>query len=126
MNNERIKKIIDSPGEYDGSKEDTYLEIAREFFDRKNRTSVIIFFAHFFFFLALAILSGILFLITDRTKYQIMYAALFVCFVLISYLIKIFGCVMGSKNSIQRGIKKLEIRPLQSLRRRQSTSRRLL
>jgi len=126
MNDERLKKIIDSPREYDGSKEDTYVEMAREFFHQKNRTSVIIFFAHFFFFLALAILSGILFLITDTTKYQIMYAALFVCFVLIAYLIKIFGWVMGSKNSIQRGIKKLQIRPLQSLRQRQSTSRRLL
>jgi len=110
MDQEQVKKIIDSPEEYDAWKEDTYLDMARGFFDRKNRTSVIIVFAHFFFFLALAIVSGILFLISETTKYQIMYAAFFVCCLLIAYLIKIFGWVMGSKNSIQREIKRLELR----------------
>ena len=39
-----------------------------------------------------------------------MYAALFVVFLLIGYLIKIFGWVWGSKNIISREIKRLELR----------------
>ena len=58
----------------------------------------------------MAIISGILFLITDKTKYQIMYAAFFVCLVLIAYLIKVFAWVMVSRNSIKREIKRLELR----------------
>jgi hypothetical protein len=39
-----------------------------------------------------------------------MYAALFVVFMLIGYLIKIFGWVWGSRNIISREIKRLELR----------------
>jgi NhaP-type Na+/H+ or K+/H+ antiporter len=93
MNDEQVKKIIDSPQEYDDSKEESYIS-----------------FVHFFFFLALAILSGILFLISETTKYQIMYAAFFICLLLIAYLIKIFAWVWGSRNIISREIKRLELR----------------
>ena len=110
MNDEQIKKIIDSPEEYDGSKEESYISWARFWFKSSQRWAIILVFAHFFFFLALAILSGILFLITDTTKYQIMYAAFFVCLVLIAYLIKVFAWVLTSRNSITREIKRLELR----------------
>jgi len=110
MNDEQIKKIIDSPEEYDDSKEESYISWARFWFKSSQRWAIILVFAHFFFFLALAILSGILFLITDTTKYQIMYAAFFVCLVLIAYLIKVFAWVLTSRNSITREIKRLELR----------------
>ena len=89
MNDEQIKKIIDSPEEYNDTKEESYISYARDFFKNSQRWAIILVFVHFFFFLALAIISGILFLISDTTKYQIMYAALFVVFLLIGYLIKI-------------------------------------
>ena len=110
MNNEQIKKIIDSPEEYDESKEESYISYARFWFTRTQPWAVILVFAHLFFFLALAILCGILFLISDTTKYQIMYAAFFVCCILIGYLIKVFGWVIGIKNNISRDIKRLELR----------------
>ncbi|MHC4463238.1 MAG: DUF6768 family protein [Planctomycetota bacterium] len=110
MNDEQIKKIIDSPEEYDDTKEESYISWAKFWFKSSQRWAIILVFAHFFFFLALAILSGILFLITDSTKYQIMYAAFFVCLVLIAYLIKVFAWVMVSRNSIKREIKRLELR----------------
>jgi len=110
MNDEQIKKIIDSPEEYDDSKEESYISWVRFQFRSSQRWAIILVFAHFFFYLALAILCGILFLMTNTTKYQIMYATLFVVFILIGYLIKVFGWVMGSKNSISREIKRLEIR----------------
>jgi len=110
MDREQIKKIIDSPEEYDDSKEESYISWARFWFKSSQRWAIILVFAHFFFYLALAIISGILFLISDTTKYQIMYAAFFVCLFLIAYLIKVFAWVMVSRNSIKREIKRLELR----------------
>jgi hypothetical protein len=110
MNDEQIKKIIDSPEEYDDTKEESYISWAKFWFKSSQRWAIILVFAHFFFFLALAIISGILFLVSDSTKYQIMYAALFVCLVLIAYLIKVFAWVLTSRNSIKREIKRLELR----------------
>jgi uncharacterized protein YqhQ len=110
MDKEQIKKIIDSPEKYNDTKEESYISYARDFFKNSQRWAIILVFVHFFFFLALAIISGILFLISGTTKYQIMYAALFVVFILIGYLIKIFGWVWGSRNIISREIKRLELR----------------
>ena len=110
MIDEQIKKIIDSPEEYNDTKEESYISYARDFFKNSQRWAIILVFVHFFFFLALAIISGILFLISGTTKYQIMYAALFVVFLLIGYLIKIFSWVWGSRNIISREIKRLELR----------------
>ena len=110
MNDEQIKKIIDSPEEYDDTKEESYISYARNFYKHSQRWAIILVIAHFFFFLGLAIICGILFMVSQTTKYQIMYAALFVVFFLIGYLIKIFGWVWGSRNIISREIKRLELR----------------
>ena len=110
MDKEQIKKIIDSPPIYKDSKEDSYISWVKLCFKHSQHWAITLVFVHFFFFLALAILSGILFLKTDHTKYQIMYAAFFVCCILIGYLIKVFGWVMVSRNSISREIKRLELR----------------
>ena len=110
MNDEQIKKIIDSPEEYNDTKEETYISYARDFFKNSQRWAIILVFVHFFFFLALAVISGILFFLADTTKYQIMYAACFVCCLLIGYLIKVFAWVWGSRNSIRQEIKRLELR----------------
>jgi len=45
---------------------------------------------------------------TDETKYHIMYAALFVCFIHGIGLMKIFAWEMIHRNSIKREIKKLK------------------
>ncbi|MHC4912001.1 MAG: DUF6768 family protein [Planctomycetota bacterium] len=108
MNNEDIKKIVED--NYNDSKEDTYVSYARDFFKKTQLWAVILVFVHFFFFLSLAVLCGILFLISETTKYQIMYAAFFICCLLIAYLIKIFAWVMASRNRISREIKRLELR----------------
>jgi hypothetical protein len=110
MNDEQIKKIIDSPEEYDDTKEESYIAWARFWFKSSQQWTIILVFAHFFFFLGLAVISGILFLVSETTKYQIMYAAFFVCLVLIAYLIKVFAWIMVSRNSIKREIKRLELR----------------
>ena len=110
MDKEQIKMIIDNSPEYDESKEDSYISWVRSGLKNTQRWAIFLVFAHFFFFLSLAIVCGVLFAITDSAKYQIMYAALFVCCILIGYLIKVFGWVMVSRNSLRREINRLELR----------------
>ena len=108
MNDEDIKKIIED--DYDFSKAAIYPSMVRDFHSKKFRLIAIIVYAHLAFFLALAILCGILFWRAAETKSQIMYAAFFICCILIAYLIKVFAWVMGSRHLISREIKRLELR----------------
>ena len=108
MNNEPLKKIVEDS--YDDSKEDSYVTMVKDFFSKQMQTIHIIFWIHILFFLVLMIVCGILFLMADQTKDQIMYASFFVCCVVLCYLIKVFAWIMVSKNSTQRELKRLEIR----------------
>ena len=109
MNDEQIKKIIDSPPEYDESKEDTYRSMLRDFFSKNMRWVMINVYVWFFIFLVPIIFSVIQFFRTDRTKFQIMYATIFICCSLSIGFIKIFACVMLQRHNIKREIKRLEI-----------------
>jgi len=110
MNDEQVKKIIDGPQEYDDSKENGYRSMVNEFYSRKMLSTLIIVWGHFLIFLALAVVSGVLFFKSDQTKDQIMYAAFFICCIIISYQIKIFAWLKLQENSIKREIKRLELR----------------
>jgi uncharacterized membrane protein len=109
MNDEEIRRIIEEPDVFD-FEEGNYLNMVKEFFSRRMRLIRIIFFAHFFFFFALAIVSGVLFLEADQTKDQIMYAAFFVCSILIAYAGKIFTWTVGGSYIVKREMKRLELR----------------
>ncbi len=71
MDKEQIKKIIDSPPEYDEEydelKEESYISWAKFWFKSSQRWAVILVFVHFFFFLALAVISAILFWLTGNS-----------------------------------------------------------
>lgn len=110
MNEEQIKKIIDSPLEYDDSKEDTYLAMLKDFFSKKMRWFTINFYVWSFFFMAVAIISAILFFKTDDTQDQIMYASIFICCSLSVFLCKACAFVMIARHNIKREIKRLELR----------------
>ena len=107
MDKEQIKKTIDSPLEYDESKEDTYCSLLRDFFSKKIRWFTINFYAWSIFFMAVAIISAIQFFKTDQTQFQIMYAALFVCGFNGISLMKILGFQMINRLGIKREIRKL-------------------
>ncbi|MHC4060847.1 MAG: DUF6768 family protein, partial [Planctomycetota bacterium] len=77
MNEEQIKKIIEDA--YDDSKEDTLLSMVGQLYSRKMFPSFIAHFLYSLPFMAGAVLCGIIFFKTDRTQFQIMYAAIFVC-----------------------------------------------
>lgn len=108
MNNEQIKKIIEDA--YDVPREDTVMSVVRDFYSRKMLGTAILVWAFGIIFFAGAAYSGIQFLNTDQTKCQIMYAALFICFVHGIGLMKIFAYGMVHRHSIKREIKRLEIR----------------
>ena len=110
MDKEQIKKIIDSPPEYDESKEDSYFSMVRDMCSKQMRWLAISLYVWFFIFLAPIIISVIQFFKTDQVQYQIMYAAIFVTCCLSIGFMKIYVLVLLQKPSIRREIKRLELR----------------
>ncbi len=110
MNNEQIKKIIESPEEYDYTKEDTLWSMARDFYSRKMRSTAILVFVWCGTYATLAVFSAIQFFRADLTKFQIMYAAFFVCCIQLYAAAKVFSWQAVHRNSIKREIKRLELR----------------
>ncbi len=102
--------MTDNPQAYNDSKEDTLCSMLKDFYNKKMLFWIIILWVYFLVFLALAVFSGIKFFKTDQTRYQIMYAAVFVCCIQFFVLIKIFAWQMIHRNNIKREIKRLEIR----------------
>ena len=110
MDRAQLKRIIDSPDEYDEGKDETYAAYAKTFFKHSQPWILLLVFGHFFFCWGLAVVCAFLFAYSDSTKYQILYAALFVCLILIGYLVKVFAWILAGKSAIKRDIKRLELR----------------
>ena len=108
MNDEQIKKIIEDT--YDDSKENTLKSMVGQWYKKKIRWTVILFSAYCCFFHLLAIVSAVLFFQVDQTRYQMMYVALFLFFMQRSALVKTIGWQRFNKHSIEREIKRLELR----------------
>jgi len=110
MNEEEIKKIIDSTEQYDKVKEYSLLGMIGDFYTRKMLSMVIFVWSLGILFMAGAIYSGVKFFKTDDTQYQIMYAAIFMTLIQWVGSLKIFAWQIIHRNSIKRNIKRLELR----------------
>ena len=108
MNKEEIKKIITDT--YDESKEDTLRSWIRDCYSKEVRWVMIGIYAQYLILSALIIFSAIKFFIADQTRYQIMYAAIFVCCNLWMGFVSVFGWVMMQRPRINREVKRLELR----------------
>ena len=108
MNDEDIKKIIEDT--YDDSKEESYIEWVKDFFRNRLPLVTISLFVLFVLFWAAAIHCGILFFKSEDTKYQIMYAVLFIFCTQGIMFTKIVGWQTMHRNRIAREIKRLELR----------------
>jgi len=108
MNEEQLKKIIEDT--YDESKEDTLLSMVGQLYSRKMFPSFIIHLVYSLPFIVLAVFCGIIFFKTDRTQFQIMYAAIFVCCIEFCIFSKVKYWQMLHKINISREIKRLELR----------------
>ena len=109
MNEEQIKKIIDSQNGLD-FEEVNLRSMVWEFYNKKNRFTIIWVWGNSLVFLALTAFSTISFFKTEQTKFQIMYAAIFVCCIQAIILAKIVCWQTMHTNRITREIKRLELR----------------
>lgn len=112
MNDQDLQKEIDRMTEelYNEPREDSYLAMAREFYSRKHLETAFIVWGNFLFFFALGCAAAVMFFLSDDLTDQIMYAALFVCFMQWSTLIKVYAWQVMQKIQVKREIKRLELR----------------
>ena len=110
MDKEQIKKIIDSPPEYDESKEDTLLSMVGQLYSRKMLPSFIVHGIYSLPFIVLAVFCGVRFFNTQQIQSQVMYAVLFICCIQFVIFSKVKYWQMLHKNNISREIKRLELR----------------
>ncbi len=110
MDKEQIKKIIDSPPEYDESKEDTLLSMTGQLYSKQMLPSMLVHGIYSIPFIAGAVYCGIKFFRTDQSQYQLMYAVIFICCIQFAIFSKVKYWQMLHKNNISREIKRLELR----------------
>lgn len=108
MNNEQIKRMLDDS--YDESREDTLRSMAHDFYSRPLLSTAILVWGFAILFLALAVFSFIQLFKTDQTRWQIAYAALFICGAHGVGLINIFAWQLVHRHSIKPAIRRLELR----------------
>jgi hypothetical protein len=108
MSEEPIRRIIEDS--YDESKEETLRGIARDFYSRKMRSTAILVYGLGAVLTALAVYSAKQFFTATQTQRQIMFAALFILGAYGIGLMKIFAWGVLHQSSIQRSLKRLELR----------------
>jgi hypothetical protein len=108
MKSDEIKKMIDDV--YDDSREDSIRSMVGDFYSRRMLSIAVLVWVWAIIFIAGALGSAVKFFAADRTKDQIMYAALFVCLVQFVGLMKVFAWQMLARNSVKREIKRVELR----------------
>jgi len=106
MNDEQIKKNVDDT--CNESKEDSIWSMVKDFYSPKMLPVVIIVWVWAIIFIAGAAYCGVKFFKIDQTRFQIMYAALFVCCFNGICLMKIFAWQMIHRQGIKREIRKLK------------------
>ncbi len=110
MEHENIDDIIDSPEKYDNASAGLLHAMMKDRYNRRLRTSAILFSVYCVFFYVLGIAGAVMFFQAEQTRYQIMYASVFVYFMQRAALVKTIGWQRLNKHSIAREIKGLEIR----------------
>jgi len=110
MDKEQIKKIVDSPIEYDESKEDTLRSWFRDCYSKRMRWVLIGIFVQYTVLAAVAVFCAVKFFRTDQTQYQIMHAAIIIlCSEWIGF-VSVYGWVMMQRPRNMREIHRLELR----------------
>jgi hypothetical protein len=108
MKNADIRKVIDDA--YDESREGSIRSMVSEFYSRRMFWTALYIWVIALAFLIGAVFSAVRFFDAAETRNQILYATLFLTFVYLLGLMKIFAWQMVHRNSIAREIKRLELR----------------
>jgi len=93
---------------YDDAEDYSLWTMAKDFYNRKMLSVIILVWAWAVVIIAAAVWSGIGFFQAEDTKVVIMYAVIFLCCVVWLNLMKIFAWQMIHRNGIIRRIKKLQ------------------
>lgn len=109
MNQKKIKQIIESPLEFDDSKDDSYGTMIREAFSKQMRWLMIMLYGYFFIFLVPLIFSGIKFYYAYQPKSMIFYATIFILSWVSIGILKLYALIILQKHSLRREVKKLEL-----------------
>lgn len=110
MNKEELKQIVDSPLEYNETKEDSLLAMTGELYSAKMFPSMIVHGAYSLPFIAGAVYCGIKYFDTDQVHLLIMYATIFACCIQFMVFSKIKYWQMLHRHNINRELKRLELR----------------
>lgn len=108
MTEEQTRTMAD--GSCNVSEDDSLWSMARDFYNIKMLPIIVFIWIWAIVFIAGAVYSGVQFFKVEQTQLQIMYAALFICFLHGVGLIKIFAWQMIHRNNIKRQIRRLELR----------------
>ena len=104
MDKEQIKKIIDTPPQFDESEEDTLLSMVGQLYSKEMFPSFVAHFVYSVPFIAGAIYCSIKFCMTQQVQSQVMYAAIFLCCIQFIVFSKVKYWQMLHKNNISREI----------------------
>ncbi len=108
MEDEQIKKIIEDM--QDNSKQEGFMTMLGDFYNRKTLSVAIFAWVWGIVFIIGAIYCGIQFFGVENTRDQIMYASLFITFMIFLSIIKVFAWELMNRNNIKRELKRLELR----------------
>ena len=109
MDREELKRIIDTPPNYDETRGDTLFSMIGQLYSRDMADSFIVHGIYSLPFIAGAIFCGIKFFWVDSVRSQIMHATIFVCCVQFIIFSKNKYWQMLHKRNISREIKRLEL-----------------
>jgi len=109
MDKNQMNQILNQPLDAERIREGTYLSFITDFYTRNNSAMIWWVWSTALFFVALMVVSAVLFFLTSSTQYHILYAALFVASVQVIVLTKVvyFLCVMRHRTT--RDLKRLEL-----------------
>lgn len=110
MNQDELKKIIESSDEYDQDRQDGLRAMIGEFYSRKMLPIVVLVWGFGITCMAGAVVSAVMFFRNQEVQCQIMWAVIFLTCIQWVGLMKIFAWQMIHRNSIKREIKRLELR----------------
>jgi hypothetical protein len=110
MKREELKDMVDRKDIYDAAREDTLRSMLSDFYGRQMRSTAVLVWVNFLVWAALAAGSVAMLFRAEDIRYQLLYAALFVCFLQWASLTKIFAWQVMNRSSIKREIKRLELR----------------
>ena len=110
MDKEQLKRIIDSPDQYDETRQDNLATWFADAWGKRMRWVMTCVFVQYAILLIPAVLTAIWFFRTDQIKSQIACAAIFLFCNIWMGFISVFAWVMGQRPNLTREIRRLELR----------------